>query len=193
MPWALFAMIFAAGISVLIVVGAFDSDGDSSPSQPPSAQQQHYPWFEVTPSSATSSPPGAPGVSSPPTVTSPPASPTPDTSPAPGPTSSPSATPGSKPSGSTGGSAPLNNDGSLPTPGAPVLPAPPNTVVAHTADGLTVAIYTVRPGDYLYKLAWLFQTPEPDIYSWSKDAVGPNPDVINPGDQVVVKVLAIDA
>jgi LysM repeat protein len=67
---------------------------------------------------------------------------------------------------------------------------PPTETLVDKKDGLIVAVYTVKHGDYLSEIASRFQSPLTDVYVWSKNAVGPNADLIYAGQQIVVKVLA---
>jgi LysM repeat protein len=66
---------------------------------------------------------------------------------------------------------------------------PPTQTLVDKKDGLVVAVYTVKHGDYLSEIANRFQTPLTDVYVWSEDTVGPNADLIYAGQQIVVKVL----
>jgi LysM repeat protein len=98
-------------------------------------------------------------------------------------------------------SKPQKTSGQTPTPmqarsstsvrsGPVPLPAttwiPPNVFAFRAEDGIYVLAYTVKPGDTLTSIAQEFHTRPDLLYIWQADHIGPNPDLIHPGDYIIV-------
>lgn len=168
LPFVAATVILAGGIATLGAAGAFSDDGPAVRSgvelTPPPASARS-PWFVIP----SSEPAPVPSITTPATPTDTPsssASPTPSPSPRP-----------------------------APSPALPSLsdldPTLPATETMVTNSGLIVAVYRVKPWDYLSAIADTFHTSLTDVYEWSKGNLGPNPNpnLIYEGQPIVVKVL----
>lgn len=79
---------------------------------------------------------------------------------------------------------------------APSVPAPPTAQLPDTrlqfAPGKGWAyIYSVKKDDNLSAIGWRYGTPVKDIYEWAKGTIGPNPNLIFRGQELVVKLVPL--